>query len=1042
MSAEQIITTIRTDHEDLARAMKKHSGIRRIVEDLYPDEAHFIYELLQNAEDTGATEVKFSLGRDQLSFEHNGRDFIERDVKGITDIGEGTKSDDDDKIGRFGVGFKAVFAYSETPRIYSPTFCFEIRELVLPYVLPPVQPTRKGTRFEFPFNNPKKKSATAVEEVRRGLGEIQLTTLLFLTHISKIEVEIEGVLIYTIVRTQERTHLFRISKTAFGREAVSARFLRFEESAVGLSDATTQKVSVAFEMELLPKAQDFDREKDLDQQLRIKEAQRGMVSIFFPAAKEDSRLRFHIHAPFVPELSRASIKETPANTPLFSQIASFAAKTLHEIKDLGFLTTGFLGVLPNPSDNLSPRYEPIREAIVAELNAENLTPKHSGGHGPAKRLLQAKAALKELLNVDDLKQILPVTGGLREDWAVAANQRNTAVDRFLNSLSIQEWGADQLLDWLKQHFSVDDYVFRISGASIHDEWLKTKSSDWFQNFYAFLHREFKPRMMLHALRKLRLVRLTDGSLSDGVGCMFVDGSHAGDEPGKWVPRVLYSSGESLNDQEEAFRFLEEMGVKRVGDRERVELLLKGRYQDNGFDPCIDDIKFFINHLRSNPGDLDIFGEKRIFKRDDGQWSRGENIFIDEPFSDTGLGEIYQSHRHPNRYLFSRDYLELGLAKRDILEFAESLGAISHLEILRGNCQQNPQWEYLSSVPGKTVTNLIDQDFYIIGFKRIFQGCCLRLSQLVWDTLTETDEMDTFLVATYRKNMRGGSHTAPSQLVHQLRNTAWVPQKDSGPATPPCADLKLLPDGFAYDSRDQKWIEALRFGSELESQKEAKAQEDEILRKTLGISDSESVEDFRELIKAFSKLPPDRRRKHLDDVQQELDFELPESEPKNPEMRRDRVGEEAKNAPERATEKRERSVSVGRETVKEQAFQYLLLQYTNEDQVMICQICQRELPFRCLDGEYYFESVEFISDINLRHHQNYLALCPNHAAMFKHANASKDDLKELFLAMGSSRKMDVDLADTLHSIYFTETHRVDFAAVIAADSKSQDPPASS
>ena len=31
----------------------------------------------------------------------------------------------EDKIGRFGVGFKAVFAYSETPHIWSPTFSFQ-----------------------------------------------------------------------------------------------------------------------------------------------------------------------------------------------------------------------------------------------------------------------------------------------------------------------------------------------------------------------------------------------------------------------------------------------------------------------------------------------------------------------------------------------------------------------------------------------------------------------------------------------------------------------------------------------------------------------------------------------------------------------------------------------------------------------------------------------------------------------------------------------------------------------------------------------------
>src|SRR5258708_15640856 len=151
-----VIEDVRREREDLARVLKKHTGIRKIVEDLYPDSAHFIYELLQNAEDTGATWARFSLTRKGLIFEHNGRPFDDHDIYAITDIGEGTKGDQGDKVGRFGVGFKAVFAYSETPHIWSPTFSFKITDLVLPSVLAPMPGLAERTYFEFPFNNTKK----------------------------------------------------------------------------------------------------------------------------------------------------------------------------------------------------------------------------------------------------------------------------------------------------------------------------------------------------------------------------------------------------------------------------------------------------------------------------------------------------------------------------------------------------------------------------------------------------------------------------------------------------------------------------------------------------------------------------------------------------------------------------------------------------------------------------------------------------------------------------------------------------------------------
>jgi hypothetical protein len=148
-----IIDDVRKDRVLLSEAMKKHKGIRKVVEDMYPDSAHFIYELLQNAEDTGATEAKFTLTKENLIFEHNGRPFEEADIAAITDIGEGTKEDDEEKIGRFGIGFKAIFAYTETPYISSPTFSFKIEDFVLPYTIASESGFGKSTVFRFPFNN-------------------------------------------------------------------------------------------------------------------------------------------------------------------------------------------------------------------------------------------------------------------------------------------------------------------------------------------------------------------------------------------------------------------------------------------------------------------------------------------------------------------------------------------------------------------------------------------------------------------------------------------------------------------------------------------------------------------------------------------------------------------------------------------------------------------------------------------------------------------------------------------------------------------------
>ncbi|MDX9744616.1 MAG: hypothetical protein RBT59_12415, partial [Arcobacteraceae bacterium] len=69
-----------------------------IIANLYSEASHFIYELLQNAEDSEASFIKFDLQKDSLSIVHNGKLFNKEDVNAITTIGFSTKKDDLNKI--------------------------------------------------------------------------------------------------------------------------------------------------------------------------------------------------------------------------------------------------------------------------------------------------------------------------------------------------------------------------------------------------------------------------------------------------------------------------------------------------------------------------------------------------------------------------------------------------------------------------------------------------------------------------------------------------------------------------------------------------------------------------------------------------------------------------------------------------------------------------------------------------------------------------------------------------------------------------------
>ena len=72
------LTQKRSEWVESSRDNNFEEGIKSLLTDLYPDNAHFIYELLQNAEDTGATEVRFTLNETGIEFKHNGRRLFSR----------------------------------------------------------------------------------------------------------------------------------------------------------------------------------------------------------------------------------------------------------------------------------------------------------------------------------------------------------------------------------------------------------------------------------------------------------------------------------------------------------------------------------------------------------------------------------------------------------------------------------------------------------------------------------------------------------------------------------------------------------------------------------------------------------------------------------------------------------------------------------------------------------------------------------------------------------------------------------------------------
>ncbi|PVD30989.1 hypothetical protein C0Q70_10265 [Pomacea canaliculata] len=113
---------------------KLTNRIKRLLQG-YTCDVSIFKEFIQNADDAGATEIRFikdfrQLGTDSVpdgwkEFQgpalcvYNNADFTSKDIAGIQNLGEGSKGEEMMKTGQFGVGFNAVYHITDVPSFWT-----------------------------------------------------------------------------------------------------------------------------------------------------------------------------------------------------------------------------------------------------------------------------------------------------------------------------------------------------------------------------------------------------------------------------------------------------------------------------------------------------------------------------------------------------------------------------------------------------------------------------------------------------------------------------------------------------------------------------------------------------------------------------------------------------------------------------------------------------------------------------------------------------------------------------------------------------------
>ena len=186
--ANAAVSRLAESFDDLPRAFARAlDAARQTGEMLSDDRFQGLAELVQNADDTGATHVKLLLRSGDLLVSHNGGPVRLNHVLGLATPWLSTKGDSANELGRFGIGLMTLRALSPTVDVHCSPYHVRLGDPTLSPIAPPVLPKEFQEDGWTTFRIPVEAGSVTLQEILEWLERWDDSALLFLNHVSRLE---------------------------------------------------------------------------------------------------------------------------------------------------------------------------------------------------------------------------------------------------------------------------------------------------------------------------------------------------------------------------------------------------------------------------------------------------------------------------------------------------------------------------------------------------------------------------------------------------------------------------------------------------------------------------------------------------------------------------------------------------------------------------------------------------------------------------------------------------------------------------------------
>lgn len=750
-----------------------------LLADRYDDRTHFIFELLQNAEDAlgrrgdsvGPRKVTFELTPTRLMLSHFGRPFDEADVRGVCGIAESTK--DKFSIGRFGIGFKSVYTFTDRPEIHSGDEDFAIKDYVQPQRADRTDRKVGETQIVLPL---KADDNTAQQEITAGFRHLGPGALLFLRHIEEINWNVEGGASGFYLRNSpeafgDNVHRITVIGQETGKAEVDQNWLVFHRDVFTEAKEKVGRVEIAFSLVAI---------KDAPGRWSVQPVAASPLVVFFPTVVP-TNLGFLVQGPYRTTPSRDNIpRGEPWNQHLVKETSGLLVEAMRWMRDNEMLDTSTLRCLPLDREKFpdGAMFAPIFGTVRRALLDEPLLPRFDAGFVAAS---QAKLArTQELRELFSPEQIELLFGSKASAWLTG----DITPDR-----------QPEIRTYLMQELGVAEVTPTTLVPRLTRAFLEAQSDDWVRRLYEFLSGQ--EAALRRSLDKIPLIRLDDGThvvaRENGAAKAFLPSAIK-----TGFPTIRLAVCASVD----ARSFLIALGITEPDQVDDVVLNLLPKYQESKV--SLDDYAADIERIRQ------AFKTDSAAQREKLRLALRDTNFV--VVVDTGDGKRYVAK--PGGIYIATDRLKQlfagvpgvlivddgydSLRGEEMRELLEACGALRYPRPERAPAEHywSDRLKALRASAGHAETSGHSdkvEDWTLQGFQDLLDHLPnltpaqrAERARLIWESLGDLEERRGrgIFDGSYTWTHNGRYATSfPSAFLRSLNEAAWVPDAN-GELVPP------------------------------------------------------------------------------------------------------------------------------------------------------------------------------------------------------------------------------------------------------------------